>query len=196
MRKRIVGILLGILLLPAAAAHAQVAWDSPYFVPPGATPGLGLYLVDVEGGGVGVTLTWRPRTAAYGLRAGIADAPAGDIGIYGGIDFEGNITQASASMPLDIDWVFGAGLGVADWTRLSIPLGLSLGHTFRDPSATFKPYITPRIFLDAAFGNGDSEADLGFAVDLGLDLTFTRGFLVRFGASLGDRDAVGVGLVF
>jgi len=195
MRKRILALLIGIVLLPAARANAQVAWDSPYFVPPGATPGFGIYLVDVAGGDVGVEATWRPQTATYGLRFGIADADP-DVGVFGGIDFAGAITRANANFPLDVDWVFGAGVGVADFTVVSIPLGLTMGHTFREPTATFKPYVTPRIVFDAAFGHGDSDTDLGLAVDLGLDLTFTRNFTVRFGATLGDRDAVGIGLVF
>ena len=200
MHKRLIMLLLSMLLLTTGRAAAQIAWDAPYLVPPAAPPGFGLYLMDVHGGGLGVMGAWRSRTGSYGLRAGIAEARGDDIGAFGGVDFSGRITRANSDFPLDVDWVFGAGLGGADWVRVSVPLGLTLGHTFRGDGATFIPYITPRIILDAAFDRGpddDTDTDLGLAVDLGLDLRFPRtGFIVRFGASLGDRDAVAIGVVF
>jgi len=198
IRKR-VSLLLGLLLLPAAPATAQIAWDAPWLVPPGPTRGFGLYLMDVNGGGLGFMGAWRSASSRYGLRAGLAEAPNDDLGGFGGIDFSGPVTRASYDFPLDVDWVFGAGVGVADWVRLSVPLGLNLGHTFRDEGATFTPYITPRVIFDAAFATGrrdHSDADLEFAADIGLDLRLPRtGFLVRFGGTLG-RDAVAVGIVF
>jgi len=198
-------LMLGtvLLLVPATRAEAQIAWDAPYLVPPAPTPGLGIYLMDVHGGGLGVMGMWRSPRSTYGLRGGIAESHDDDIGILGGIDFAGDITRASSEFPLDVDWVFGAGLGVSDWVRVTVPLGLTMGHTFRDSGAAFTPYITPRIFLDVAFdsedrrGRDDSEADLGLAVDIGLDLRLPRsGFIIRFGGSLGDREAVALGLVF
>lgn len=200
MYKRLLIMLLGLLLLTSGRAVAQIAWDAPYLVPPGATPGFGIYLMDVHGGSLGVMGAWRSRTGSYGLRGGIAEARDDDVGAFGGVDFSGRVNRANSSFPLDVDWVFGAGLGVADWVRVSVPLGLTLGHTFRGDGATFIPYITPRIFLDAQFDrdrDDDTDTDLGLAMDIGLDLRFARtGFLVRFGAALGDRDAVAIGLVF
>lgn len=200
MHKRLMMLLLSMLLLTAGRAAAQIAWDAPYLVPPGATGGFGIYLMDVHGGSLGVMGAWRSRTGGYGLRGGIAESRDDDIGAFGGVDFSGRVHRANTNFPLDVDWVFGAGLGVADWVRVSVPLGLTLGHTFRGDGAIFVPYITPRIFLDAAFDDDredDTDTDLGLAVDIGLDLRFPRtGFLVRFGASLGDREAVAIGLVF
>jgi hypothetical protein len=195
-------LFAGVLLaVPAERAGAQVAWDAPWLVPPSPTPGFGIFLVDPYGGDLGVAATWRSPTARYGLRGGIADDVAGDIGGFGGIDFSGRITRANRDFPLDVDWIFGAGLGVGDWVRVSVPFGINLGHTFRDADAAFTPYFTPRVIFDARFDDDDrgrdddSSADLEFAADIGLDLRFTRGFLVRFGGTLG-RDAVAIGLVF
>jgi hypothetical protein len=200
MHKRLMMLLLSMLLLITGRAAAQIAWDAPYLVPPAAPPGFGIYLMDVHGGSLGLMGAWRSRTGGYGLRAGIAESRDDDVGVFGGVDFSGRVHRANANFPLDVDWVFGAGLGVADWVRVSVPLGLTLGHTFRGDGATFVPYITPRIFLDAAFDDDredDTDTDLGLAVDLGMDLRFARsGFIVRFGASLGDREAVAIGLVF
>jgi hypothetical protein len=191
-----------LLLLPGGHAAAQIAWDAPWLVPPGPGSGFGIYLMDVHGGGLGVMGAWRSPTGRYGLRGGLAEVPRDDLGGFGGIDFSGPITRANYDFPLDVDWVFGAGLGVGDRVRLSVPFGLNLGHTFRDAGAAFTPYITPRVIFDARFddddnGRGDdSNADLEFAADIGLDLRFPRaGFLIRFGGTLG-RDAVAVGLVF
>jgi hypothetical protein len=63
--------------------------------------------------------------------------------------------------------------------------------------------MTPRVVLDAFFGNDarGSDLDLDLAVDVGLDLRLMRGGpmagkSIRFAASLGDRDALAVGVVF
>lgn len=197
--------LAGLLLLwPVGRAGAQVAWDAPWLVPPGvAGEGLGVHLVDVSGGGLGLAATWRSPRGGYGLRGGIVEAAGDEIGIFGGIDFSGRLARATSEQPLEVDWVFGAGLGVADWVRLSVPVGITVGHTFREEGAAFTPYVTPRLFFDALFGGdgrgpGDNDdADLGLAVDIGLDVQLPNtGFLIRFGGSLGDREAVSLGLVF
>ncbi|HEX6559342.1 MAG TPA: hypothetical protein VF021_07760 [Longimicrobiales bacterium] len=195
MRRKILFVLSGMLLFGAGRAAAQ-AWDAPYYVPPAVTPGLGIYLMDVAGGDLGVGLTWRPRAGSFGLRAGIAETPVNDIGVFGGIDFSGPITRSNYNFPLDVDWVFGAGLGVSDYVLVTVPLGVTLGHTFHGQGASFTPYLTPRVSLDAAFNNGNSDADLALTVDFGLDLRFSQRFLVRFGAAMGDHEALGIGLVF
>ena len=107
-------------------------------------------------------------------------------------------------MPLDIAWVLGAGLGFGDYAVLSIPFGVTLGRTLHgDNGMRFTPYMTPRLILDAAFGvetgpNGGAsdDVDLDFTVDIGLDLALQRAWTVRFGATLGDRSGLAIGLVF
>lgn len=188
------------LLVPAGAA-GQIAWDSPLLLPPNPPDGLGLYLVDVAGGDLGVLGTWRSPMRSLGLRLGIADGPGNDLGVYGGFDMVGNLTRSTEEFPLDIDWVFGAGMGIVHGALISIPLGLSLGHAFENEGVGFVPYLTPRVVLDACIDCGryrrsNDDVSLDFAVDLGLDLRLNRSFLVRFGATLGDREAVAIGLGF
>lgn len=202
--RRTCGIsMLALLLALPGAAAAQVAWDSPLLIPPQPQPGYGLYLMDVSGGGVGVLGTWRAPGWNFDVRAGLADARRNDVGVLGGVTFNGAIARSDEQFPLDVDWVFGAGIGVNPDARLSFPLGLTLGHTFPSESATFTPYATPRVVLDAFLGRpapppdvDRNDVNLRFAVDLGLDLRFDPGWLVRFGATVGDREAVAIGIVF
>lgn len=198
-----------VLLLPGGAA-AQVAWDGPMLVPPQAGGSLGIYLMEMHAGGLGAMATWRSPGWNYGLRGGIAEGDGGDdLGIFGGIDFAGTINRSSDEFPLDIDWVLGAGVGVEDGVRLSVPVGLTGGHTFHAEGASFTPWLTPRVFLDAVFGRDvpageqDDDVRLGIALDLGLDLRLTgsgagalSGLTIRFGTSLGDREAIALGIVF
>jgi hypothetical protein len=204
MRKSLLGAVAVCACLLPGTLHAQVAWDSPFLVPPEPPPGLGLFLTDMHVGGIGFMVTWRPAEWNYGLRAGIADgAGDDDIAVFGGVDYSGPISRGSASLPVDVDWVLGVGAGIGDGVRISVPLGLTAGHTFPAEGATFTPYISPRVVLDGLFG-GDREGSdlgLGLAVDLGLDLRVATigalsGAVVRFGATLGDRNAIALGVVF
>lgn len=209
MRKT--GLLLATALLPLlpTGSAAQVAWDGPFLLPPRSADAMGIYLVDLHGGGIGAMATWRSPGWNYGLRGGIGESGDG-IAIFGGIDFAGAVHRENAEFPLDVDWVVGAGIGAGDGgARVSAPVGLTLGHVFTVEGAVITPWTTPRVFLDAVFGRDvpegedDSDVGLGIAVDLGVDLRLTsadagfmRGVTVRVGASLGDRDAIAFGLVF
>lgn len=191
-----------VLLLPTSL-NAQTAWDSPLLMPPNPSDGLGIYLTDMHHGGVGVMGTWRSSTWNYGLRAGISDGYGNeDLAVFAGVDYAGPINTASQDFPLDIDWVFGAGIAVTDGVLLSAPLGLSLGHSFQGETARFTPFLTPRVVLDAWFGDGDDDMGLDLAVDLGLDMRLTgaggplNGTTIRFAATVGDREALAIGLVF
>jgi hypothetical protein len=133
------------------------------------------------------------------VRGGIAEESGADddLAIFAGIDFDGSLTRSTNEFPLDIDWVIGAGLGIGDNVLISVPAGLSVGHVFTGDGVTFTPYATPRVVLDAFIGDDtDDDVELDLAFDLGLDLRFTNEFTIRFGATLGDREAVAIGVVF
>jgi hypothetical protein len=200
MRRTWIGIVVAALALSPAAASAQFAWDSPWLLPPRAADGVGIFLVDVHGGELGVLGMWRSPSYNFGIRLGLAEAPADDIGVFGGLDFAGELTRATDEFPLDIDWLLGVGLGVRDGALISAPLGLTLGHQFEGDGVGFLPFIAPRVILDACLDcerrNDDSDLNLEFAVDIGLDLRLTRAFIIRFGATLGDREGVGIGVFF
>jgi hypothetical protein len=203
MKKLCTTVLLAAALVLPAGASAQTAWDSPLLLPPRPQPGLGIYLADMHAGGLGVLGAWRSSTWNYGLRFGLSEGSGDeDVAVFGGVDYTGLINTATSDFPLDVDWLFGAGAGISDGVRFSVPLGLTLGVSFQGEDARFVPFMTPRVVLDAFFGNDvrGSGLDLDFAVDVGLDLRLMRGPLagksIRFAASLGDRDALAAGVVF
>lgn len=204
MRSICLTVLIAAGLAVPGLGNAQAAWDAPLLLPPRPQPGLGIFLADMAGGGLGILGTWRSATWDYGLRVGLAEGSGDeDLTVFGGADFMGPINTATSDFPLDVDWVVGAGAGIGDGVLISVPAGLTLGFSFQGEDARFIPYITPRVILDAAFGNDqrDSELDLGVAVDLGLDLRLMRGGplagrSIRFGASIGDHNALALGIVF
>lgn len=166
-------------------------------MPPAVAPGFGIFLLGPAGGDLGVLGTYRAPSWNFGIRGGIAEeSDRDDIAFLAGLDLNGALTRSSTEFPLDVDWVLGAGFSVGDDFLLSFPLGLTVGHTFPDEDVQFTPYATPRVVLDAFFGDDDDRVDLDFALDLGLDLRFTSDLVVRFGGTIADRSAVAIGLVF
>lgn len=205
MRKTM-GVLVFLMGVGSGSAAAQTAWDSPLLLPPRPAPGFGVFLAEMAEGGLGVLGTWRAPGWNYGVRGGIAEGfRDGDVAVFAGLDYTGPVNIATDEFPVDIDWVFGAGVAASDGVRISFPLGLTAGHGFRAESATFTPFITPRVVLDGYFGGSVARSeDIGLeaAVDLGLDLRFSglggplAGANIRFAATVGDRGSLGVGLVF
>lgn len=200
--KRILLLAIAFLLLPAAV-RAQLAWDTPLLIAPGEEPGWGMYLAEVHGGGLGVIGTWRSPSWGFGVRGGLAETRDDDLGIFAGLDFSGPLVRETPEFPLDVDYVFGAGLGTGNGVRISLPAGLIVGYTFPAEGVTFTPYASPRVMLDAFIDretgvveDDDSDAQLAAAVDLGLDIHLQQSFIIRFGATLGDHNGVAIGLVF
>lgn len=200
MRKRLVWLVFALMVGGAGPAAAQVAWDSPLLLPPAPPAGFGIYLVEAAGGDLGVMASWRGRGSMFGFRGGIAEQEfTEDIAAFGGIDFSGRLTRASADFPLDVDWVAGLGLGVGDdATLFSVPFGVSLGRRLDAEGATFTPYGTPRLVVDACLDcPGDDDIELDFGLDLGVDIALRQGWAIRFGVVLGDdREALAIGFLF
>jgi len=193
------GWLAFLALVPGA--WGQVGWDSPMFTPPVNPVGWGVLLVDPSPGrGLGILATWRGQEGpgSLGFRAGLAEDGAGDLSLFGGADLSGSLYRASEEFPLHLVWVTGAGLGIGRHALLSFPFGVSLGRDFEAEGVWFNPYLTPRIVLDAWLGQHRRRNDLEFslALDLGIDLAVDPGWAMRFGATLGERSALGLGVSF
>jgi hypothetical protein len=199
--------LLCVLLLPGTGS-AQVAWDAPLMLPPAPPVGVGRVLMDMSGGGLGFMFTWQSSTENYGLRGGIADGNGrGNLALFGGVTRNGDLSIDRLSFLPNLGWVYGAGFGVGSGVQVSIPVGVSFSHLYEGDGVVFKPYATPRAVADGFFGGArtDSDVALGFALDLGLDVHlssaltsagFLAGAIIRLGTTLGDRNAIGIGLVY
>ena len=167
-------------------------------VGPGSPGGLSVLLAD-PGAGIGAFVHWRGRGegSRFGYRIGLAEEGRRDnnIAVFGGMDISGRVLSHSDQFPLDLIWVVGVGAGVGSDVLLSFPFGISLGRVLTTEEVWFHPYLTPRLIVDAFFGDANrDDLDLDFAIDLGADFSFSPGWTFRFGASLGDRDGLAFGL--
>ncbi len=202
------GMAFTVLLASVALATpsaAQVAWDAPMLLAPGSPGGLGILLVEPPGSGlsggsnagVGVLGMWRrsPVPVGIGVRIGLAEDAFDDVAVLAGLDVSGTLFTPTEELPVGFIWLLGAGISVGDEVLLSFPVGISAGGDLETDGVLFRPYATPRVSLDVWSGEGD-HVDLAVALDLGLDVGFDPGWLIRFAASFGDRQAIAVGLAF
>lgn len=144
---------------------------------------------------LGVMATWRPTATpgGVGFRAGLANGADNDLAALFGLDISGGLGTLSAPRGPEVMWWSGAGIGVHHDARISVPAGLVLGWNAVGQGVSFHPYVGGHVALDVlTAGSGDMR--LGGAVDLGVDLMFQRGWAIRFGASVGDRDALAIGV--
>jgi hypothetical protein len=190
-------VAVATLLVFSTPAQGQVAWESPILVSPSTPAGWGVYLMDPHpGSGIGVLSTFRGSDGpGVGYRAGLAEDRSGSLAVFGGVDISGMFLRHSQDFPLDMIWFSGLGLAVGDRALISAPFGVSLGRELETDGVWFNPYVAPRVVLDASFGSG-SDLSLNLAVDLGIDVSFDPGWAVRFGGSLGNRNALAIGLSF
>jgi len=191
-------LLLALGLGRPDSASGQIVWDAPALMRPSSPSGLSVMLLDPHpGGDLGIMAAWRNRAAPAGLgmRAGLADDAGGDLAVMFGVDISGSLGSlgSGGSRQPAVMWWTGAGIGVGNELAASFPLGLVLGWQLQDESVSFAPYAGGHAVLDILSGPGD-DADLDAALDLGIDLGFGSGLMARFGASLGGRDAFGVGV--
>lgn len=196
MRKLTI-MLIGLALAGGASGLNAQAWDTPSFMGPRPGADLGVYLVDGDVGDLGVHAIWRStRTMNLGLRLGFLDA--GDGVLQLGAETWGDIIMEGVDFPLDLTWTAGAGASFNGVTTVSVPVGLSLGKTFDVGAASMQVYGHPRLAL-VAFNNpvtDDLDLDLESQFDLGADVYLSQAVTLRVGVSLGNGDALGIGLAW
>ena len=189
--------LLATAALPGGAA-AQVAWEAPPMIAPGSPSGLSVLLWDADpSDDLGVMAMWRQSAVpvGLGLRGGLAEEPGGDLAGMFGLDVSGSLGSLDEAGNAGVVWWAGAGLGFGDDLLVSLPAGITVGWRVTEDAVTFSPYVGGHVAFDILTGPND-DLDLEGAVDLGIDLTFSSGFAVRFGASVGGRESLAVGLRF
>jgi hypothetical protein len=183
--------------LSTAPISAQTAWDAPAFISHVAPEGASIFLISPHGGDIGGLLTFRHEAGPVGLgyRASLSDENGGDgIAIAGGIDISGFLSRGVNDAPFDVLWWSGVGFGIGDSSVISLPLGAIIGWTGSGDGVSFNPYAGAHATLDFFSGNGSNDADLGASFDMGVDLVLTSGWIVRFGGSVGDREAFAIGV--
>ena len=202
-----------ILLVPAlwlgapAAALAQIAWDTPRMIGPESPTGFGLYWVRSAALGpeldaVMATFGIPGTGGAVSLRGGAAVDEENDFSVFGGIDVHAPIARHTADQPLDLEWTAGIGAGAPTrgerYAIVSLPMAVSVGRSWSSGSVWLAPYVSLGVSLDLNVGADAPEEEFEWSptADLGLDLALDPGrrFIVRVGASLGDRHALAVGL--
>jgi hypothetical protein len=195
-----------VILACAAPLDAQMAWDIPRLAGPESVSGMGIYWTRAEvlaGDDDAVFGTFSlPRTGgAITLRGGIGTGVAGENAFFGGVDLRAPIATHTDTQPFDIAWSGGAGLGFGEYFLVSAPFAVSIGRSWASSSVWFAPHVSVGATLDYRFGDSDFAPDEEFEVQatagVGADVSFdaARRFVVRVAASLGERQAVAVGLV-
>lgn len=179
------------LTLSAPRASAQVY--SPTFMAPAQSSELGVYLMDIEGGDIGVEGIWRRNLGSFdlGLRGGFYDFES-DGAATVGVELRNPL--AVRDLPLSLAFTAGAQAIFVDEAAIGLQAGLSAGHTFAPGGATVTPYIHPRLALVDGWGGNDDGFDLEVLADLGVDVDLSGGLSVRFGANLGEGADWGLGL--
>ena len=195
MARSVFVALLALAL--ATPASAQIAWESPPFISPIAPAGLSLFVLRADADRIGALATYRPQAGASGLGYRFAiteeNGPDEDVAIGGGIDVSGFLARGIENAEVDVAWWSGIGASVGNETAVSIPLGIIIGWSGQSDTGTiFSPYGGGHVALDFASGEGD-DVDFNGAIDIGGDIVLASGWMIRFGASFGDREALALG---
>jgi hypothetical protein len=190
-----------VALATAVPAGAQILPDSPRMTGVLDEPSLGVYYLRpsaLPGDDVGVLATWQPTFLPetvrfrFGGGTGAADQTAG----LGGIDVR--IPLRNDSDRLQLAWTTGIGASFGEWGIASLPIGLTVGAVYSEGAVTLAPWAGVGVGFDLQFGDEapDEDFEVRPAVDFGLDLSFDRARRIRLrtGVSVGDRNALAVGL--
>lgn len=184
-------------------AHAQILWDTPRMIGPESPGGLGLHWMRAgalpgDGDAVFATLSLPGTGRSITLRGGTGEGATGEIAGFGGIDVRSSVARHTETQPLDVEWNAGAGVSIGDYQVISVPIGLSVGRSWSSGSVWLAPYVGASVSFDYRRGEGapDEEFAVEPSAEVGIDLAFdaARRFVLRAATSLGDRQAVVVGL--
>lgn len=198
--------LLALLLGLPSAARAQFAWETPRMLGPNTEGGLAIHWLQAEtlpGDDQGIMALWQPPGLPENiyLRGGAGTGAGDETAGFGGIDVRTRIATAREGRPLDIAWIAGAGVGVGDYLLFTVPVGLTAGHSWASGSVWFSPWVGIGAAMDFRWAldddaDVDDEFDVYPTADVGVDLALDPGrhFVLRAGASLGDRQAIALGV--
>ncbi|MGH7459763.1 MAG: hypothetical protein ACREMA_01885 [Longimicrobiales bacterium] len=196
--------LLALALLAPRLANAQMAWEAPQMLRPGAPAGWSILAFDYgldpfDGRGAGFIYRAEPAPAGIGLRGSVAMALGDKLNYAGGFDVSRSLLRASdGQFPVDLMLSSGLGGSYGEYIEVAVPVTVSGGRSVSSGSVRFNPYAGARGVLEGRFGEAapTNDVSLALVVDLGIDLAFgrSRNFLIRTAVSLGDRHALALGV--
>lgn len=199
----LIALATAAILVSPGTADGQILWDAPRMIGPESPSGVGFYWLRAEalpadGDAVFATLPVPGTDGGVTLRGGIGEGATDELAGFGGVDVRALIARHDESQPLDIGWNAGVGASYGEYLVVSVPVGLSAGRSWASGSVWFAPWVGLGAVLD--YRRGDAAPEEEFALEpnaeVGLDLALDRSrrFVLRAAASLGDRQAVAVGL--
>jgi hypothetical protein len=192
--------VVALLLLPGAIA-AQIAPDTPRMMSPNGPGGFGVAYVRagvLPGDEEAVLVTWTlPGSSSLRVRGGLGYGNETEEAGFVGFDLQAPIARRG-QIPFDLDWQGGAGVGFGGHLLVTVPVGITAGRSWSSGSVWMAPYASVGIAADLHLGDEfeGEQFQVHPALDVGLDLALdqARHTVVRVAASLGDRQALSVGL--
>lgn len=179
----VIRLAVAVVAIGTAVEAGAQAWAYPAFQPPRLTVReYNFAMADAGGPGTSLVFQWREQSGErqqFSFDAGLADPDGNaDIVLFGGVGLAWLTSPESEDVPLAFVLTAGAYASVGDHTRLRLPIGVSVGHTFDlGNGMRLLPYAHPRLTLD--YCNGCGNADLGVSFDLGANLELSRTISIR-----------------
>ncbi len=193
----------GASLMPLGSATAQ-AINYPSFQAP--TIVQREYAVGVADGDhvTSAIFQWREGwspVSQLSLDIGLADPDYGDVKLLVGGGYSHLLNRSSDDLPLDLLLTAGAYASLSGPTRVSLPVGLSVGHRFDlDNGLALTPYIHPRLALTyrSSYRGSDSDSDLDVVFDLGANFEVSPRLSLRAAIAFGGdkNDALGFAIAW
>jgi len=200
MRRKTFATALFFLIAPAGAG-AQMAPDTPRMMSPNGPGGFGVAYLRagvLPGDHQALFLTWTlPGNPGIRVRGGVGSGHEGEEAAFGGVDIQTPIARRG-TLPFDLDWQAGAGVGVGSHLLITVPFGITAGTSWSSGSVWMAPYASVGVAADLHLGDAfeGEPFEVDPALDIGLDLSLddARHTVLRAASSLGDRQALSVGI--
>ncbi len=196
-----------VLGMVPVAADGQILWDTPRLIGPESPRGVGFYWIRssslaLETDAAMVTLPLPGMGGSLSLRGGVGVDSDDQLSGFAGIDVRAPLARHTPEQPLDLEWTAGIGAGGgtddAQYIVVTLPMGISAGRSWTSGSIWLAPYVSLGVAFDLNVGDAAPDEDFRVtpAVDIGIDLALDPGrrFIIRAATSLGDRQALAVGL--